>query len=470
MVHPKSDSVKSRIDACETTSDTLTGRAGLSLVSRYIEATGITALLARRFAFLRRSRKGLPLETLFHQIICFFFDGTDLHLTRFDQLQDDPGYAGTIETAEHRMVSSHAVKRFFRSLSIVRVWLFRQVLRSLFVWRLHIEKPEAIWLGIDTMVMDNDDAHQREGVSPTYKKVKGFQPLQVFWNRMIVDAIFREGKAHSNHGTHVARIITELVRLIRRRYDGNVPIGVVADSGFYDQDLFEVCDRLHIAFIVGGKIYKDIAEYIANVPRQQFQECQKERNTWEYCEFSDRRGNWTQFRRAIYTRPVTDEQGQGIFAFARPETLIYTNLGTNRKVTAAFSHALASMEAAISPERVINTYHLRARDELVNRAFKEFGTEHLPFKRFASNAAYYYLMVISFFLFETFKQDMNSPVIPITWYPTTFRRRCLDIAGKIVRTAGRTVLKITAAAQGNLQFLELWKRSVAITPIFCCPD
>lgn len=93
-MHPKSDSVKSRIDACETTSDTLTGRAGLSLVSRYIEATGITAILARRFAFLRRSRKGLPLETLFHQIICFFFDGTDLHLTRFDHLQDEPGYVG----------------------------------------------------------------------------------------------------------------------------------------------------------------------------------------------------------------------------------------------------------------------------------------------------------------------------------------------------------------------------------------
>jgi hypothetical protein len=171
----------------------------------------------------------------------------------------------------------------------------------------------------------------------------------------------------------------------------------------------------------------------------------------------------------IYTKPITDDQGQGIFEFARPGTIIYTNLGTNRNVTGAFSCALGSVEAAISPELIINTYHLRARDELVNRAFKEFGTEHVPFKRFASNAAYYYLMVIGFFLFETFKQDMDSPVIPVTWYPTTFRRRCLDIAGKIVRSAGRTVLKITATAESNLQFQELWKRSVAIPPIGCCP-
>lgn len=260
-----------------------------------------------------------------------------------------------------------------------------------------------------------------------------------------------------------------MVRLIRGHYDENVPIGVVADTGFYDQDLFALCDRLNIAFIVGGKIYKDIAEYIAKVPYQQFQEYQKDRNTWEYCEFGDRRGSWKRFRRAIYTKPVTDEQGQGIFEFARPETIIYTNLGPNRIVTTAFSDVLGSDEAAMGPELVINTYHLRARDELVNRAFKEFGSEHVPFKRFASNAAYYYLMVIAFFLFETFKQDMDSPVIPVTWYPTTFRRRCLDIAGKIVRTAGRTVLKITATAQDNLQFLELWKRSVAIPPIGSCP-
>ena len=78
-------------------------------------------------------------------------------------------------------------------------------------------------------------------------------------------------------------------------------------------------------------------------------------------------------------------------------------------------------------------------------------------------------MVIAFFLFETFEQDMDTPVIPVTWYPTTFRRRRLDIAGKIVRTASRTVLKITATAESTVQFQQLWKRSVEIPPIQSCP-
>ena len=63
------------------------------------------------------------------------------------------------------------------------------------MWRLQIEKPELIKLGVDTMVLDNDAARKREGVEPTYKKVKGFQPLQMFWGRYLVDAIFRNGKA-----------------------------------------------------------------------------------------------------------------------------------------------------------------------------------------------------------------------------------------------------------------------------------
>ena len=51
-------------------------------------------------------------------------------------------------------------------------------------------------LGLDTMVMDNDEALQRQGVRPTYKRVKGFQPLQMSWGRFVIDAVFRAGDKH----------------------------------------------------------------------------------------------------------------------------------------------------------------------------------------------------------------------------------------------------------------------------------
>jgi hypothetical protein len=46
------------------------------------------------------------------------------------------------------------------------------------------------------MGMDNNEAKKRHGVEPTYKKYLGFQPLQIIWNRKIVDAIFRGGSKH----------------------------------------------------------------------------------------------------------------------------------------------------------------------------------------------------------------------------------------------------------------------------------
>jgi hypothetical protein len=44
-----------------------------------------------------------------------------------------------------------------------------------------LKEPDVIELSIDPMVLDNDEASKQEGVQPTYKKVKGFQPLQMTW-------------------------------------------------------------------------------------------------------------------------------------------------------------------------------------------------------------------------------------------------------------------------------------------------
>ncbi len=44
---------------------------------------------------------------------------------------------------------------------------------------------------IDTMVLDNNDAQKREGVSPEYKKVKESQPIHLYRGRFIIDIILR---------------------------------------------------------------------------------------------------------------------------------------------------------------------------------------------------------------------------------------------------------------------------------------
>jgi len=71
----------------------------LVIVSRYLRRIGIPAMLANRFFFLRKSSKGTKLISIFHMF---------------------------------------------------------------FIYRLEKDKPQRIILGLDTMVMDNNDADKRE--------------------------------------------------------------------------------------------------------------------------------------------------------------------------------------------------------------------------------------------------------------------------------------------------------------------
>ena len=178
-------STDDKIDAIAITQDRLTGRGGLALFSRYLSSIKIDSHLERLFGSMRRSGKGLPVTVLFKQLFCFLLDGTSQHLVYFDELKQDAGYAGAIETKPSAMASSHQVKRFFARFSWQRIWLFRRLLQQLFMWRLHKEQPDVVILGVDTMIMDNSESDVRHGVEPTYKRgVKGFQPLHVTWGRL----------------------------------------------------------------------------------------------------------------------------------------------------------------------------------------------------------------------------------------------------------------------------------------------
>lgn len=450
----KEKSVK--INGIGITTDRLTSRGGLSLFVRYLENVGIMPYMKRLFGGIRRNRKGVTVEEIFKQLLCYFVDGTSRHLVYFDSLKEDEGYAGVIESAPSAMVSSHGIKRFFNKFSWQWIWLFRRLLQSLFIWRLNLVKPEVVELGIDTMVMDNDEAKTREGVEPTYKKVKGFQPLQMTWGRFMIDAVFRGGSTHGNHGDTVEEMVRYMVNKIRKKYRSDVPIIIKLDKGFFDQKLFEVFEELEIGYIAGGKLYSDIKDYTEKVNRAAWKQYHNKKQVWDYVEFMDRRGSWTKFRRAIYCRPWY-EGIQQLLDFARSDTILYTNLGMGQKIDELLAHV--ENRDLLKANKIIECAHGRGRDELVHRALKDFGHEELPFKRFAQNAAYYYTMMLAFFLFETFKEDVSAEVIPVVSYATTFRRKLIDNAAKIVKTADKIIIKVTAATWNALKLDTLWEKS-----------
>ena len=116
-----------QIYAVEETADTLTSRAGLALFARYLDRIGLAWFTDRRLGPLRKNKK--------------------------------------VASAGECL---------------------RRLLQEIFIWRLLLDKPEIVILDLDVMVLDNDDAARREGVTPTYKKVKGVAPLQMVYRRIII--------------------------------------------------------------------------------------------------------------------------------------------------------------------------------------------------------------------------------------------------------------------------------------------
>jgi len=444
------------ISDIEITNDRLTGRAGLALFVAYLHQIQIFPLIDRFFGSIRKNKKGIEIFEIIKQVLCFMVDGTSRHLSYFDQLAKDTGYAGGIEADMKNMASSHQIKRFFKAFAWTRIFLFRRLLQNLFIWRLKIKQPRLIELGIDTMVMDNDDAKCRHGVKPTYKKKKGFQPLQMNWGRLIVDAVFRGGDKHSNHGDTVQQMIRHMVGKIRKQYRQDVPIIIRMDSGFFDQKIFKLCEKLKIGYICGGKLYKDIkALAVGTADEKWIRYCSGKKDYWEYIEFGSQRKTWDRFRRAIYCRLINNGD-QLYLPGCRPDTIIITNIGQGQHIDALLREV--GVEHYLKADGIVACYHERGSDELANRALKDFGHEQLPFKKFNPNAAWYYSMLLGHFLMESFKEDVLVSAVPIGAYATTVRRRLIDIAGKIVSHSGKITLKISAICFEGLRLPELFKR------------
>jgi hypothetical protein len=408
---------------------------------------------------MKGSRKGIKIPELLIQIMAFIMDGSHSSLTYFDQLKSDDTHASLLETEPDRLASSHQIKRFFRRFikSKKGSEIFRAILDELFLWRLSVEKPKHIILGIDTMVLDNDDAPGREGVEVTYKKKKGFQPLHITWGPYLASVIFRSGSAHSNHGNDFIESVERIVKLIRERYSKDIPIILVGDAGFFDQKAFEYFeDTLNINYVVTGRLNKYILKDIKRIPKKLFSRY-KRNGLWKFIEVKIWYKSWKRSRRAVFTSLVADESGQTKLDFMRKNSIIITNLGIDEILNQQLEDA--GIDHYTDIEHVIRISHNRGRDELVHRSLKELITkEQLPFKRFEMNEAFYYLQVITHIMFESFKRDISADVIPVTSYPNTFRRKLIDFAVKIVSHSGLITMKVRKFIMNSLKLDELWQR------------
>src|SRR5437868_12048647 len=90
---PETNNKSNRITKLGTTNDKLTSRGGLAFFVKYVESVGVLRLLLAKFEGVKKNAKGVSIGNLFLQALYFFFDGTSRHVSYFDDLKKDSGYA-----------------------------------------------------------------------------------------------------------------------------------------------------------------------------------------------------------------------------------------------------------------------------------------------------------------------------------------------------------------------------------------
>lgn len=451
-----SENQRSKISKVQITNDVLSGRGGLAFVMRYVDQIGVLDMVEKRFGHLRKSSKGAPIKEAIRQILGHCFDGSSQAISHFDELKTDEGYAAVLERSTDQLLSSASVKRLLGKFRGTAYMGFRSILNNLFVWRLKQEKPRIIVLHLDTMVLDNNSAHKREGVKPTYKSVCGFQPLQINWGPYIIDTHFRSGEKHSNHDNDAKEAVARIVKLIRSEYDKNIPIILSADSGFLsEENLIYFEEKLKCSYVIMGKLYDSVYNTIEENRINESDRIAKQDAAWICYDYESKLNSWERSRRTILTSLVCSDD-QYVLQGVR-DSVMYTNLGMSKDLDAEIT--LRGFQEHLTTSGIVKIAHKNGEEELNHRSIKEFmGSEHLPFKNFGMNGAYYSLMVISHFLLESFRYDILADVIPKRCYPTSLRRMVFDIAVKIVRTSRKIVLKTTKTVWEQLRVEDIWLR------------
>ena len=134
-----------------------------------------------------------------------------------------------------------------------------------------------------------------------------------------------------------------------------------------------------------------------------------------------------------------------------------------------FYHAVAThgLEEEKKMEEVLKWHNQRGQAENFNKELKiGLGMERMPCGQTHANAVFFRIGVIAYNLFIGFKR-LSCPESWAKHSMATFRWKRVQVAGRIVKHAGETVLKLMI----DLEKLELFKgirrKSIELS---LCPD
>ena len=414
----------------KTTKERLTAHGGLALMAEFNHGIGLIELTDRYLPAPGSNRGFDPSEIV--DILVLMLQGGGRSLEDLRELKDEEGLMkliGREEVAEpgtvgdwlRRMGDPESGQLGLEGLDRVRDKINGRVLKK---------------DGIKEYTLDADATEiigEKTDALFTYNGNKGYMPMLGFLyeNGVCLLDEFREGNVAPAFGQK------EFYLRCKERMPYGKRIGYYrGDSASYQGGLFNQLEKDGVKYGITADQDKAVKSAIALIPRGDWKEpvrgCGYELAETVHCM------NETKKAFRLVVKRGMRRQGE---LFEREGQYFYHAVATNW------------FEEEKNTEEVLKWHNQRGQAENFNKELKiGLGMERMPCGQSHANAVFFRIGVIAYNLFIGFKR-LSCPESWAKHTIATFRWRVVQVAGRIVKHAGETVLKLMI----DLEKLELFK-------------
>ena len=418
------------------------GHAGSALLAGTADRLGLTRALQEALAPTRERRSAHDPGVVLRDLVVTLADGGDC-LADLGALRDQPdlfGHVGSDSTA-FRVIDSIDAECLERLRAAVATARAR-------AWELGARPAQTV-LDVDaTLTAAHSEKEEAKG---NFKGGYGHHPLLCYLDGSgeALAGVLRPGNAGSNTAAdHTAVLELALAQLDTEALDGEILVR--ADGAGASHELTGFCREARIGFSVGFDLDERVREAIAGLPESAWIKAIRadgsEREHSQAAEITGRvdLSAWSEGSRLIARRTKLREGDQQSFADHDGHRL------------AVF---LTDQAGGVPECDLSHRGHARVEDRI--REGKDCGLANLPFRSFAHNQVWLFLVMLAQDL-VAWAQALCLADDARAWELKRLRYRLLHQSGRIARHARQTVLRLArdwpwsgqlAAAFARLQAL-----------------
>ncbi|MCU1588883.1 MAG: transposase family protein [Frankiales bacterium] len=416
-------------------SESLISSAGGSLLVQTAQVTGLSQALRVGLAPWRAARaRHDPGKIVLDLAVSVALGGdclADLGVVRaqpelFGAVASDPTVSRLIATLAGDGPAALAALRTARAAARERVWQLQPPVAD--------DGPVVIDLDA-TIVLAHSE---KEGATPTWKRTFGFHPLLAFLDHggggtgEPVGGLLRIGKATANDAADHIAVLTQALAQLPAEQRSRVLVR--GDSGAGVHRFVQHVHDLGLRYSVGLYAHQPIIDALAALPRQ----------AWRAAIDSDGqpRDGAQVAELTRYLRPARNPWPPGMRVIARRER---PHPGAQLRLTDADGWRITIFATNVTGGRIAEhelLHRQRARAEDRIRCLKDTGLRNLPLHDFAANELWLELVALAADLLAWTQHLALTGTAARTWEPKRLRLRLLNIAGRVVRTGRRRLLRL----------------------------